>query len=152
MTRDDKRSARCTCTVTFANIVAPYRQRILKNFLARSKENKTLYFKATTFLSCARFPWYRVSNPYQACFGDLHGNPELSRWPLRMILSKHACGHTTPIPTASFFVLAQFFGSNPRANEKGEGVTMPGRCCTRGAGQYSSTHSRKKGRIRIRGR
>jgi len=38
-----------------------------------------------------------------------------------MILNKHACSHTTHVPTTlrrSFFVLAQFLGSNPQANGK----------------------------------
>jgi len=67
--------------------------------------------------------------PYQGRRGDLHGIPELSRLK-GMILSKHACGHTTHIPTIlrwNFFVLAQFLGSNPQP--KGQGSDNDRWCC-----------------------
>lgn len=104
VTRDDKRSTRCTYAYRRVCEYCCTLQRIWKNSLARSKKNKTSYIESHDFLVlCTFFPddLRTASNPYQARRRDLHGNPELSRWPLRMILSKHACSHTTPIPTTS---------------------------------------------------
>lgn len=60
---------------------------------------------------------------------------------LGIILNKYACGHTTRIPTiTNVFVLAQFLGSNPRANRD----QQCSYCHLRAAGQPVDVYAEKR--------